>query len=256
MMSIYQVVCISIGILFTIVGISLFIFFRVKGYRGEDNKIAFFSAKFQVSTPSLVIFIVGTALMVSTLFMGEAKPSFSFSEELCNITYDNRQASYYSFVTVEDDSCSIRIDIPRLWKDILGTTWVYAGEEVGPAISASPILYDYDNIWSEPGVFFGASSILAKVVDVDSWLDLNSLKGQFVYEGRFDYENPLYAGKYDLWSDCGGVGTSLIHLAAVPDDNSFIMWMRIQMMSDADVDALDNILETFTVLDRYWETWD
>ena len=40
----------------------------------------------------------------------------------------------------------------------------------------------------------------------------------------------------------------MINLIAVPEDRSFIMLLQVSVVSDADLDALDHILNTFQVV--------
>lgn len=245
----------GVGILFAIAGITLFAYFRAKGTRGATNKIKIFGAEFEVSAPSLVIFIIGTALIVFPFFVGEEPPSFSFTEELRDIIPVTGPSSYDSFVTVYDNTGTIQVDIPTAWRDVLGTSWEFSGEIIGPALSAAADLDRYYNTWSEPGVFFGVSSFLGAPGDVDLLLDWRDFSNASEYDGRYDYEDPAYTGKYDLWLNCGGIGTAFVTLAAVPPDRSFITYVEILVVSEADLDALDTILDTFFVLDSFWEEW-
>jgi len=250
-----EAIVMGVGVLFAIAGIVLFTYFRVKGTRGAINKIKIFGVEFQVSAPSLVIFVIGTALIVFPFFVGEAPPSFSFTEELRDIVPAIGPSSYDRFVTIQDDTGTIQVDVPTVWSEVSGLAWEFSGEMVGPALSAAADLDRYYNTWSEPGVFFGASSILAARIDVDSLLNQIDLSSDCDFDGRYDYEDPAYTGKYDLWLNCGGTGTAFLVLAAVPPDRSFITYVQIQVVSEADLNALDTILETFFVLDSFWETW-
>jgi len=100
-----------------------------------------------------------------------------------------------------------------------------------------------------PGVFFGASRLLAQSYNEDRLLnELLGFADQCTYEGRFDYEDPLYTGFFDLYTNCGGVRTTLINLAAVPWHRAFIMLIHVKVMNQADLEALDHILDTFEVI--------
>lgn len=112
------------------------------------------------------------------------------------------------------------------------------------AVSAAPNLDDFLSTWDVPGVFFGAS---AQIEAPDSLLDGFDFSGSCDYGGRNPYEDPLYAGVYDLWTNCGGQDTLYIVLAATPEDQSFVILVAVQVVSDADLDALDHILNSFIV---------
>jgi serine protease Do len=106
------------------------------------------------------------------------------------------------------------------------------------------------NTWSEPGLFFAASSSLTSQYDEGSLLDLQKeeYSKECTYEGRSDYADQAYTGFYDLYTDCGGVGTSMISLAAGPQGREFLILVEVQVITEADLDALDRILASFEVV--------
>ncbi|GAB4541484.1 MAG: hypothetical protein Kow0063_32330 [Anaerolineae bacterium] len=178
--------------------------------------------------------------------------SFSFAQELDDEVGSGAGdvATYASYQTVTDESDAIVMEIPQEWSEVDGSPWEWqeGAGIIGAAIVASPDIQSFYETYSMPGVFFGASSSLAQTNDVVSMLDQISFSGDCTYEGRFDYQDPLYTGVYDLYSDCGGVGSAIINLSAVPEDGSFIILLQVQVTSDADLDAVDRILDTFTVV--------
>ena len=48
-------------------------------------------------------------------------------------------------------------------------------------------------------------------------------------------------------ADCGGLETSILTLATSPPDGSLVVRMLVQVVSPADLDALDRALRTFDV---------
>ena len=160
-------------------------------------------------------------------------------------------APAYEYVTLTDDEDAIQIEVPTVWDDTDGSTWEFDNELVGSALSAAPNYDDFLNTYDVPGVFFGASGVLAERFTVDSLLDRfkgNNEGLDCVYEGRDTYEDALYTGSYDYYSDCGDIGSTIIDLVAEPEDQSFLMWLNIQVVDDADLDALDHILNSFQVI--------
>jgi hypothetical protein len=121
--------------------------------------------------------------------------------------------------------------------------------EIGAAVSAASNLDDFWNTYSTPGIFFGASNVLAQSFDEAGFLDsLTDYSGDCTYEGRFDYEDALYTGLYDWYSDCGDVGSEIINIVAVPESRAFIVWVQTQIVSEADLEALDRIIDSFEVV--------
>ena len=77
------------------------------------------------------------------------------------------------------------------------------------------------------------------------------------YTERVDYEDQLYSGQYDVYENCGGEGSIWFNLAAVPidDPNAFMIDVGVQIVSEADLNAWYNILDSFVVLDELPNEW-
>jgi serine protease Do len=178
--------------------------------------------------------------------------SFSFAEQLDNQVGGSATdtVSYTAFDQVTDESEAIIMEVPHDWSEVNGSPWQWGAsdEVIGASIVASSNIQDFYDTYSTPGVFFGASKTLTQRYTTTELLDDITFSGDCTYEGRFDYEDSIYTGVYDLYSDCGGAGSAVINLSAEPADKSFIMLLQVQVVSDADLDALDNILNTFQVV--------
>jgi serine protease Do len=178
----------------------------------------------------------------------ELEQSFSFAQELEQEVGSGTDAvTYTNYNTITDDSGAITMEVPQEWSDVTGSPWNWGEEDevVGVSVVASTNIDDFYSTYSTPGVFFGASTVLAQRYDTSTLLDQISFSGDCTSEGRFDYNDPLYTGLYDLYSNCGGAGSAVINLAAVPEDGSFIILLQVQAVSEADLDALDRILNSF-----------
>lgn len=160
--------------------------------------------------------------------------------------------AYSGYTSVLDDYGAVQMDIPIEWTDIYGGYWEDGGETIGAAISAAADLEAYFNTWSESGVFFGASDDLAKLGGYINLLDVrrDDLMDNCEYDDRYDYEDIVYRGKYDLFKNCGESGNVYIVLTAVPieDPQAFLVLVEMQIAKDSDFDALDQILATFDVV--------
>lgn len=181
----------------------------------------------------------------------ELEVSFSFAQQLEEEVPESAGdvAYEYEYVSITDDSGAIAMEVPQEWSDVNGSAWVLEDEVVGVAICAASNLDDFHDTYSMPGVFFGASRVLAQTYDEASFLEtLPDYSEGCTYDGRYEYEDPLYTGLYDVYTDCGGVGSVLIDVVAVPDHRAFIIWVEIQVATEEDLDALDRILDTFEVV--------
>jgi serine protease Do len=92
------------------------------------------------------------------------------------------------------------------------------------------------------------SRALAGDTNPEQLLDDTPFNEDCTFEERADYEDPLYVGMYDVYKNCGRNRGTLIQLAAVPEDESFIALLQVIAVTDADLDALDRILDTFEVV--------
>lgn len=157
-------------------------------------------------------------------------------------------AASYDYVTITDDSGAIEMEAPSAWSDTNGSPWESDGQMIGAALSASPDRQAFNETFDVPGVFFGASPQLAQQYTPAEFLDqvIGSYAEFCTYDGRFDYDDGLYAGVYDQYSDCGDSGASLINLAAVAGDGTqHLALVQVQTLTAADEEARSRILETF-----------
>ena len=63
--------------------------------------------------------------------------------------------------------------------------------------------------------------------------------------GITDYADPVFTGKYQVWQDCGGTANDVVTLVAVPADDSYLAVIQAQIVTDADLEALQKAFDTF-----------
>ena len=173
----------------------------------------------------------------------ELELSFSFADEFEDEVADEaagEAGSYTDYVIVTDDSESISVEVPADWFDVDGTV-----SDIGPSVVASPSIQDFDQTWDVPGVRITASQEVG--TDLEALLDQVAQNEDCTSQGREDFETPFYSGRLEFFSDCGGVGASFVTLAALAEDGSFTVVVAMQAVTDADLDALDRIINTFQV---------
>ncbi|MCC6601954.1 MAG: serine protease [Anaerolineae bacterium] len=174
--------------------------------------------------------------------------TFSFAqaleEEASNSTTSGTGGgTYTNYVSITDDSGLLTLDVPAEWRDVDGSAWESDGEVIGLSVTAAPNLNDYYGTWTTPGVTFNATDQLD--FTVDELLDAFDFSSDCTPTARTEYSDAVYAGKYDVWSNCGGTDTLLVVLAAEPADQSYLALITVQVVTDADLDALDTIFNTF-----------
>lgn len=149
------------------------------------------------------------------------------------------------FVTITDDTGQIELRVPASWGDIDADGWIENSELIGPGLVAAPDVDAWRSEWGTPGVFIGASDVIEETTE--SILDLKRFDTFCSYEGRDDYDDGLYVGRYDLYYDCGDELSLFIVIAATPPDGSFLILVEIVIVHEADLLAADEIIRSFLV---------
>ena len=149
---------------------------------------------------------------------------------------------------ITDDSGAIEVEVPQEWNDVDGSAWVLDGEVIGVTVSASSDLAGYNDTFGTPGMFFGASRALAEEYDVNGLLDDVDFSDDCTFDGRYEYDDGVYIGFYDLYLECGPEQSTIASIAAMPEGGPFIVWVLTQIVSDRDVDAFGQITDTFQVI--------
>ncbi len=180
--------------------------------------------------------------------------SFSFANELGDQVADTGAAGGYSdYRTVTDDLGAIQMDVPVEWTDIDGSSWKDDSGADYASIWAAPNLEDFEGTWGTPGVFFDVTKDMALLGGYVQVLDGTRDKAFLEaceLDGRSDYQDVLYRGRYDYYVDCGSAGAHYLILSAVPIEqpDAFLILLEIQIVTEADLDAADRILNTFNVV--------
>lgn len=181
----------------------------------------------------------------------ELETSFSFASELAGEVQDSSTGSYDEFVLVQDDYGAIQVSIPSIWAEVDGSAWVSDGDVIGASITAAASVDAFNNTYTEPGVFFGATDDIAQLGGYIQLLDVyrDVFRGDCKLEGRYDYEDTAFKGAYDLYTNCAGSQNTMVVLSAKPlSSTSMLVTVMVNIMSDADAAAFDEILRTFDVV--------
>jgi serine protease Do len=162
-------------------------------------------------------------------------------------------SSTSGYNTCTDDSGNLSVDVPDTWTDVIGSPWTYDGQDIGLAISAAPNLSDFQGYYNAEGMFFGASDKLADYGGYVQFLDfytVDSYKVDCTFKGRFDYNDTVYRGKYDFYTNCGGAGgydAYILSAVDIADPTSKIILIEVQVVP-GDTTTVEQIWNTFYVL--------
>jgi serine protease Do len=175
----------------------------------------------------------------------------SATEEGSTIPLNCEASATSGYNTCWDDTAMIQVDVPDYWTDFNGGSWTYDSTEIGVAISAAPSLSDFSDYYNAEGVFFGASDTFAQIGGYIEFLDYytDTYRGDCDYAGRFDYDDGVYRGKYDQYSNCGGAGGYDAYvLSAVDKVDQFSKIILIEIQTyPGDTAVVEQIWGTFYI---------
>ncbi len=169
------------------------------------------------------------------------------------VEVEESETTYEGYAVVTDDTGALEVEVPATWTDLDGDFPFVDdnGERSGVGLRAAPDLNAFEETWATPGMGFSAMTRYEDS-DVADLLDLNKELLTFLQSCTAqpveDYDDGLYTGYSELYTDCGGTSTSHMLIAAEDDVNDLIMFIDVQIATDADLEALDRIIETFRVV--------
>ncbi len=172
----------------------------------------------------------------------------------------NQEGTTGDYVLVTDDTNTIEMEIPAAWTQVDGSVWSSTWGDLefdAPSITASTDFELY-NQFAAPGVFFAASDRMGEIGGFVNLLD--GVEGWYNKDCRRDgdnwhvkYDDSLYEGMYNVWKNCGTQKTNVFILGARPksDPDAFLILVEIRYSTEADLDALAQILKTFRVIGSF-----
>lgn len=157
----------------------------------------------------------------------------------------------YTFTSISDETGQLTVEAPEEWSDVDGRV-ATLGNLTLPDLRASTDMDAYNSSYDVPGFEFRATS--------DSTTgDPRAVLNEYAQRSSQDcaedlgvqsYSDPLYTGVSQVFADCGGSGASFVWTVVQPIDTSdgdYIAVVGVQILSDADIEALGHILDTFVV---------
>ncbi|MEA3349741.1 MAG: S1C family serine protease, partial [Chloroflexota bacterium] len=165
-------------------------------------------------------------------------------------------ASTDGYVVVYDDTGAIGVEVPASWNQVNGAIWEADWNNwhfKAANVIASTDIDGFFDYWNVAGVNFAASKDWG---NIGGYVQLLDAAGDTWYvdscdkEGRYDYDDGYYEGAYDLW-ECGSEAVvAVISARPINDPLAFLTMVQVQMVTDADVEAFEYILDTFDVVGR------
>lgn len=211
--------------------------------QGSDAPLAIQALRFSTEE-----FLQGTVNQDSALVAS------SFAEDIEAETGSQGGAATYSdYAYVSDDSGQITVEVPVEWADVDGTASSLEDGSTLPALRAAPDLAAFNADFSSAGMLLFASFDPADAADpgatLSAFLDGVGATAACptLTTDREAYDDGLYTGAYSVLSGCDGTSAETFGIVAVPADGSFAVFVLVQLVTDADFEALDRIIASFTV---------
>jgi len=154
---------------------------------------------------------------------------------------------YAAYAPVTDDADVLTVTVPEEWDDVDGSAWEIDGDEIGVQVQAAPDLGRFQETWNVPGLIFGASSLLVDDGSLEDLLDAVDFSDQCTGQDREEYDDGVYTGFEDHYTACGRTDTTYTVIAALPEDESYVVLVQIQAVDPRDVAAGDRIVDSFLV---------
>ncbi len=151
------------------------------------------------------------------------------------------------FTTVTDDTGRVTVRVPTVWTDRATSPGSLEDGSEAPYVAAAPDLTGFLDGYETAGlaivVLPPTSDPAAALADFGFADDCTGGRSrQMAVEDL--------AGRYSVWTDCGGTSTDIVTLAVMPDDEAYTVVALVQILTDFDVLALDEALSNLVVRDR------
>ncbi len=152
-------------------------------------------------------------------------------------------------VTVANDPGTLSAQVPATWLETETGTWTLDGTEVGNYLAAAPDVDAFFSGWRVPGMFLARSHELVSAHSPSSLLEEFGDVGDGCEAPIVDdYDDGVYVGVYDSWTDCGGSATLFRVVTRTPSGQALV-YLEIIVPDGVDLGVADLVASTFIALD-------
>jgi serine protease Do len=170
--------------------------------------------------------------------------SFAQAAEEEGVEVEEGTTTYDSYTDIVDDTGALTISLPTAWTSVDTAPATLDDGTLLPQITGSPDLESYFATWDTPGIQY----FVWQSADINEVLATFGQPEACVDGGRYEYQDAAFLGTYQVWTNCGGTATSFWVLGASTIDGSEkVAVLTAQVVTDADLDALDQAFATFNV---------
>jgi serine protease Do len=171
-------------------------------------------------------------------------PGFAFATALGSGPPDDLASFRFDQVSFGHDT--LTFETPEAWADQVDQPWKVGSVEVGQGGLVSPDIDAFKHGWKTPGAYVGVAMTVPSTLTITSVLDTDRPKFEksCTYAGRKAFSRGGFAGRYDLWQDCGGSDSRFLTIAGQPADRSQMIYLQFQATDNDDLVVLDRVLAT------------
>ena len=158
---------------------------------------------------------------------------------------------YAGYRLVRSDFDDIALEAPTAWDDgVVGVPWLgdTDDDKIGVVALATPNERGLFTTFDTPGVFFAGSDrpLMTGMTADDVLDDQSGLWRSCTFQGRGEYRNEGYAGRYEVLAPCGANQIVILLLAAHSVDGSKLIWVELRLTTEADFPAALRVLDTLS----------
>lgn len=168
-------------------------------------------------------------------------------DPLPTIPVENAPPVNLDYRTIVDETGRLEVQVPTEWAVTDSGDWLFNDQPVGRYLLGTTNLDQVLDGWQVPGVFFAASKELVSQYSIEELLDSYSYADECSLIEQADYDDGFYTGRYDLWGSCGGVDAATTTIIATPPNNAYVILVQIQMITEEDAQAVNQILASLVV---------
>jgi serine protease Do len=158
------------------------------------------------------------------------------------------------YISVSDSLGALYLEVPSWYTEYDDTMWEADWGNLhfkAASLVVAPNVDSYYSYYDSPGVHLAASEDWG---DIGGYIQLLDAAGDTwyredcEYEGRYDYEDPVYEGAADVWKCAQGAESWVLAARPIEDPFAFLVLMQVQTVGEYDPEYVD--------LQRMFDTFD
>lgn len=152
------------------------------------------------------------------------------------------------FVPVTDASNTLVVEVPSTWTDV---SLELPDSQGLVNVQASTDLPRFRSDFDVPGMSFSLFPTPPADGNFDQVLDFLAASVQLpvecTSEGKEDYDDGVFVGRFEIWSGCAGIDTEIVLVVASQADGRTIE-INVQLTAEDPAEIAVHIAETFLII--------